>query len=217
MPLQEEPMEPHPTLTATRRALHGVAELVLAGPQHASVDTVRLRVTPGGFATSAADPPCRLLGPDVQRGPRTASVNGSTPRALAAALGLVARTLGHVYSDGSGVGLDEVLRIDDDAVHSLTEAWSAGDDALRRLDPDQQPVLWPEHFDVGISLDQVNYGVSPGDATSPLPYAYVGPWTLPGSDEFWNRPFGAARLLTDLPDADAVHAFFEEGRRRLGK
>jgi hypothetical protein len=162
MPLQEEPMEPHPTLTATRRALHGVAELVLAGPQHASVDTVRLRVTPGGFATSAADPPCRLLGPDVQRGPRTASVNGSTPRALAAALGLVARTLGHVYSDGSGVGLDEVLRIDDDAVHSLTEAWSAGDDALRRLDPDQQPVLWPEHFDVGISLDQVNYGVSPG-------------------------------------------------------
>jgi hypothetical protein len=217
MPLQEEPMEPHPTLTATRRALHGVAELVLAGPQHASVDTVRLRVTPGGFATSAADPPCRLLGPDVQRGPRTASVNGSTPRALAAALGLVARTLGHVYSDGSGVGLDEVLRIDDDAVHSLTDAWSAGDDALRRLDPDQQPVLWPEHFDVGISFDEVNYGVSPGDTSIPEPYAYVGPWTVPGADDFWDRPFGAARLLSDLAGADAVHAFFAEGRRRLGR
>jgi hypothetical protein len=210
-------MQPEPTIAATRRALHGVAELVLAGPQHASVDTVRLRVIPGGFATSVADPPSRLLGSHVERGALSASVDGSTPRALAAALGLVARTLDHVYSDGSGVGLDEVLRADEDAVRSLTDAWSAGDEALRRLDPAQQPVLWPEHFDVGISLDEVNYGVSPGDATIAVPYAYVGPWAMPGADDFWDRPFGAARLLSDLPGADAVHAFFDEGRRRLGR
>jgi hypothetical protein len=208
-------MQPHPTLEATRRALHGVAELVLAGPQHASVDTVRLRVIPGGFATSLAEPPCRLLGSLVERGSLTASVDGSTPRALAAAVGLSASALGHVYQDGSGVGLDEVLRVDDDAVRSLTDAWSIGDEALRRLDPAQQPVLWPEHFDVGITLDQVNYGVSPGDAAIALPYAYVGPWTMPAADEFWDRPFGAARLMSDLPGADAVQAFFEEGRRRL--
>ena len=41
----------------------------------------------------------------------------------------------------------------------------------------QTPVLWPEHFDVGITLDKVNYGVSPGDDDIPEPYAYVGPWT----------------------------------------
>ena len=37
-------------------------------------------------------------------------------------------------------------------------------------------VLWPEHFDVGIDANEVNYGVSPGDASCPEPYAYVGPW-----------------------------------------
>jgi hypothetical protein len=210
-------MESHGTLAETRRALHGVAELVLAGPQHASADTVRLRVVPGGFATTVADPPCLLLGSYVERGGLTAAVDGSTPRELADALGLVASTLDHVYGDGSGVGLDDVLRIDEDAVADLTDAWSAGDEALRRLDPAQQPVLWPEHFDIGISLDEVNYGVSPGDATIPEPYAYVGPWTVPGPDEFWDRPFGAARLLGDLAGTDAVHAFFEEGRRRLGR
>ena len=210
-------METDRTLAATRRALHGVAELVLAGPQHASADTVRLRVVPGGFATSAADPPSRLLGSRVERGELGAPVDGSTPRDLAAALGLVARTLDHVYRDGSGVGLDEVLRIDEDAVRVLTAAWSAGDEALRRVDPAQQPVLWPEHFDVGISLDEVNYGVSPGDATIAVPYAYVGPWTVPEPDDFWDRPFGAARLLSDLTGADEVHAFFDEGRRRLGQ
>jgi hypothetical protein len=204
-----------PTLAETRRALHGVAELVLAGPQHAAADTVRLRVVPGGFATSVADPPSRLRGSRVERGALSASVDGSTPRALAAAVGMVARTLHHVYSDGSGVGLDEVLRVDDDAVRCLTDAWSVGDEALRRLDPEQEPVLWPEHFDVGITLDEVNYGVSPGDATIAVPYAYVGPWTVPEDDDFWDRPFGAARLLSDVSGALAVHAFFEEGRRRL--
>ena len=33
----------------TRRSLHGVAELLLAGPQHRAHGTIRLRVTPGGF------------------------------------------------------------------------------------------------------------------------------------------------------------------------
>jgi hypothetical protein len=40
--------------------------------------------------------------------------------------------------------------------------------------------LWPEHFDVGTSLDfgrsdGVNLGFSAGDAFSDEPYAYVGP------------------------------------------
>ena len=38
----------------TRRALHGVAELVLAGPQYDTSQDIRLRVTPGGFGTVAS-------------------------------------------------------------------------------------------------------------------------------------------------------------------
>lgn len=80
----------------------------------------------------------------------------------------------------------------------------------RRFAPDLTPVLWPEHFDVGIQLDEVNYGISPGDHYVDEPYAYVGPWT-PRTGEFWNAPFGAARPLRDLP-GDALDAFLAEGR-----
>ena len=37
-------------------------------------------------------------------------------------------------------------------------------------------MLWPEHFDVAVTDNEVNYGVSAGDDGHPLPYAYVGPW-----------------------------------------
>jgi hypothetical protein len=37
------------------------------------------------------------------------------------------------------------------------------------------PVLWPEHFDIGITIDAVNYGASRGDDHIAEPYAYVGP------------------------------------------
>jgi hypothetical protein len=201
------------TLVATRRALHGVAELVLAGPQHLVGDTVRLRVVPGGFATTVGDD-VRLDRTTVQRGAVRVPVDGATPRGLAESLGLAARRLDDVYSDGTDVDLDETLHVDETAAAILIAAWSAGDEALRRLEPGEVPVLWPEHFDVGISVDEVNYGVSPGDADTPTPYAYVGPWTVPPRDDFWDRPFGAARLMSDLPDVDALSAFFEEGRRR---
>jgi hypothetical protein len=192
-----------------------VAELVLAGPQHAAQDTVRLRVVPDGFATSVGDD-VRLVGTTLRRGDLTIPVDGGTPATLARALGLVARSLDQVYADGSDVELDEVLRVDPAAAVVLTDAWSAGDAALRRLDPRQAPVLWPEHFDVGITLDEINVGVSPGDESIPTPYAYVGPWTPPPRDDFWNQPFGAARTIAELGGPDATLAFFEEGRRRLG-
>jgi hypothetical protein len=73
--------------------------------------------------------------------------------------------------------------------------------------------LWPEHFDVGITLDSVTFGVSPGDDLITEPYAYVGPHEL-RQGEFWNQSFGAARTMTDFDGAQAVRAFFEEGRTR---
>ena len=44
----------------------------------------------------------------------------------------------------------------------------------------------------GIGVDEVNYGMSPGDGFHAAPYAYVGPWT-PREGAFWNVPFGALR------------------------
>ena len=75
-------------------------------------------------------------------------------------------------------------------------------------------MLWPEHFDIGIDAEQVNYGVSPGDDFLAEPYAYVAPWTMQPS-ELWNAPFGAVRPMTDLDGSDRVLAFFAEIRAAL--
>ena len=50
---------------------------------------------------------------------------------------------------------------------------SQGHAALRVMAPRQTPILWPEHFDVAILLDDISYGASPGDTFRAAPYAYV--------------------------------------------
>jgi len=47
-------------------------------------------------------------------------------------------------------------------------------------------------------------------------YAYVGPWA-PLEGDFWNMPFGAARVMRRLPDSAAVLAFFQEGLQRAAR
>lgn len=200
------------TLTATRRSLHGVAELVLAGPQYRQSADIRLRATPGGFGT-VASPELRVDGHALTgAGELRVRINGRSCAELAAAAGITASALRDVYPDGPPVSADEPLVVDAAAASLLAEAFAAGDHALRALAPEAEPVLWPEHFDIAISLDEVNYGVSPGDTHIAEPYAYVGPWQFSGQlDDFWNFPFGAARPLRELPD---ILAFFREGRRR---
>ena len=195
-------------LVATRRALHGVAELVIAGPQYAASGTIRLRVVPGGFAGTTSG--LGVDGTDLvwERG-RT-SLAG-TCRRMADAAGVTVIHPG-VYDDGSGVDPDEVLSFDPDALVLVLRWFERGDAALRTFVPDAEPVLWPEHFDVGYALGEVNYGVSAGDDAHETPYAYVAPWE-PRMGELWNAPFGAARAFEALDDVDAIVDFFEAGRR----
>ena len=200
------------TLERTRQALHGVAELVLAGPQYAESHDIRLRVTPGGFGTVAA-PDLRVEGlelvtPTDPAAPRAAPSPGSPGRP-----GSRRAPLRDVYADGPGVDPATPSRSTRMQPASILDAFAAGDAAMRAFAPDEQPVLWPEHFDVGISLAEVNYGVSPGDARISEPYAYVGPWTL-RDGAFWNQPFGAATPMGRVPDVPALVAFFREGARR---
>ena len=60
-------------LALTRRTLHAVAELVLAGPQYRATGKLRLGVVPGGFAT--------VLRPELRVvGGRVAAAGGSGGR-----------------------------------------------------------------------------------------------------------------------------------------
>ncbi len=197
----------------TRRSLHGVAELLLAGPAYAERGDIRLTPTPGGFGVWRQPGP-RVEGTDLVVGDRRVPLTGTIAE-IGAAARISPRDLSDVYSDGAGVDAGAVVAVSPAAAALLAAAFESGGAALARLAPEAEIVLWPEHFDIGISVPEVNYGVSPGDGFQPWPYAYVGPWRVPAADGFWNAPFGAAVRLSELGGVDGILAFFAEGRRRL--
>src|SRR5690606_19523035 len=112
------------------------------------------------------------------------------------------------------------LPVDAEAAAFLAEVLAVGHAALVALAAhavDEGPAeiqLWPEHFDLATHVGEVNYGMSLGDDGHPWPYAYVGPWTPPEQDGFWNEPFGAGLTIDEVPSVEAVLAFLGEGRRR---
>jgi len=199
-------------LATTRRSLHAVAELVLAGPQYGAHDDIRLQVRPYGFGT-VVGPDIRLSGATVVRDDVIVTIDGKSADAVARELGLTARELTDVYHDGANVRADELLAVDENHANHIARCYGAGDEALARFDAGAERVLWPEHFDVAIRVADVNYGVSPGDSHVGEPYAYVGPDELT-DDPFWNAPFGATLLLGTHPSAEEILAFFETGRTR---
>ena len=80
------------------------------------------------------------------------------------------------------------------------------------------PQVYPEHFDLAISVDRVNYGASPGDAAIAEPYLYVGPYDgPPARDAFWNAPFGAFVTRDEVATPEDALAFFRSGRSRLAR
>ena len=200
-------MDEH-VVVATRHSLHAVAERLLAGPQYREHGEIRLQVTPGGFGQFAGS--LRIAGTDIVGGERRVPLRGTIGE-IAAALGVEAGEPADLYAEHAEFGADDELVVDPVAAGLLLDWFARGDRALRELAPAEEPILWPEHFDLGIAVHEVNYGVSPGDAGHPQPYAYVGPWTR-REGEFWNAPFGALRAAEDLPDAEAVTVFFAAGR-----
>jgi len=236
---------PADVLVTTRRSLHAVAELLLAGHQHRVAGTIRLAVEPGGFRTLPLPGQPSLLAVRGTKLVVTRNGQASTVALVGTPIGTPVGTLAEiaaeagvtagppegVYAKGSRANPADRVSIDPASATTIERALELGDMAMSRFGsrhaPERPsvPVLWPEHFDVGIELDEVNYGVSPGDDEIPEPYAYVGPWT-PRRGAFWDRPFGAARLVRDLEGrgvrgggggrgADAgggILEFFEAGR-----
>jgi hypothetical protein len=201
-------------LTAARRALHAVAELLLAGPQYRSTGEIWLRVCPGGFCT-VEQPEIRVDGVELVVGDQRWPIDGHSCAELAEAAGLTAGAPQGLYHDGSGVDPAQPLSVDPEAARWLAHCFAAADEALRQLAPDEIPILWPEHFDVGIRSEETSYGCSPGDGFLDEPYAYVTP-PSPRTDAFWNAPFGAAKPIRELAGGspEAILAFFVEGRER---
>lgn len=206
-------------LAATRRTLHGVAEQILSAHARRSDGSIHLFVTVRGFET-------RPVGADVialtdgmlHRRPRPPVPLAGTFADLADALGVPFGMPDPPYRLSSGITACDAVVVDPPALDLLVDTGARGAQALRlvasrhQLDQ-QEPPLWPEHFDVGLAVGQVNLGVSPGDDLHDAPYAYIGPWTR-REGSFWNAPFGALRPMSALPDVEALVDYFEYGLQR---
>jgi hypothetical protein len=226
---------------STRTTLHTIAAHVLARRRYEVSGRFGLRASPGGFATPAFGE-----GPETVRVARGVLVRetagdagyvaiaGSTLRALATHAGTDVDREFSVGGETPAVGdADAPLAVDPASRRVvagwLALGWQVLDEVLGGLADGAGPAtvqLWPEHFDAGTNVglttgSKVNLGASLGDAFSPEPYLYVGPWgsERPGDPAFWNAPFGAVLRWGDVvgqpdPVAHAV-SFLRTGLRLL--
>ena len=214
-------------LAVTRAGLHRVAEHVLAAARYAETGRIGLMPSPGGFRTPPFGTEGKFLAVDgtefvVGGAAGTRRTALTTIRAAAEFAGVTPGAPAQVYKPATPVNLDEPLMIDLDAARLLAGWYRLGAQAMSRLAaeiPGDQPgavVLWPEHFDVGMTAAAISYGASPGDDQIPEPYLYVGPHDgpPPGDPAFWNAPFGAARTFRQIGTVAEAAAFFRDARDR---
>jgi hypothetical protein len=205
---------PDPAVVATtRRRLHGIGECLMAGPQRRAGGRFTLRVTPGGFATTGG-PALRLDGTDLVIDESRRVAVAGTFAEMAAALGVDFGAPTDAYPDGSGAGPGDDISLDVDAARLIQDWYVLADAALRVMAPRENPILWPEHFDVAILLDDVSYGASPGDSFHAMPYAYVSAGEH-GDSDFWNAPFGAVRGQGQMRGVEDLVSFWSAARSLL--
>ena len=213
-------------LAVTRAGWHRVAEHILAAALYRAAGNIGLVSSPGGFRTPSFGTDARFLAVDgtelVVGGARgTKRTPLTTIRAAAEFAGVTPGAPVEVYEPATPLDLDEPLMIDPDAARLLAEWYGLGAQALSRFaaeipgDKPTGPVLWPEHFDVGITAAAINYGASPGDDHVADPYLYVSPHDgpPPGDPAFWNAPFGATRTFRQI---GTVAAAARRAGRRTG-
>jgi hypothetical protein len=215
------------TLRSTRNSLHRLAEHVLSPARRAATGRIGLLPHPGGLRTPPFGRPATVVaveGPDLvlRIGDDARRVRVTTLRAAGEFVGIVPGASADLYTPATPCDLDAPLPIDDAAMDELATWFALGAESLSRWtgeiaeDEPGQMQLWPEHLDLALSADGVNYGFSPGDSTLPEPYAYVGPQDgAPVRDAFWNTAFGAARLRSEIPGPAAATAFFSTAREHL--
>ena len=233
------------TLVATRQALHAVAEHVLMAELHHHAGRIGLRAAPGGFATplfptAAGIERLRVDGTQAVRerdGKEVARAPLSTLGAVRRSLGVEVAAPTTVYPLVTEPDDETVLAVDLGAARLIAAVFAATDTALASLraeaaaeDRPRPPgrrrrddgsisraQLWPEHLDLALTIDEVNYGGSPGDAEHDAPYLYVGPWARPLPEGGpWNEPFGASLPADPPPTGIGALAWFRQVRAGLG-
>ena len=203
------------SLVDTRAALHDVARLVLAADLEGTTELVTLRTSHGGFAQ-----PERLVD-GIQRRIR---VDGTslvvqhgeneewTPLTTLGA----AAAFATVVLPADAPAADQPLDIDATHAERLAEFFALTDAALaefRRRHAGDAPTiaqLFPHHFDLAVTVQEVNIGGSPGDEEHDQPYLYVGPWNIAPHPN-WNEAWGASITWSPTTSVDSVVAFFERG------
>jgi hypothetical protein len=171
-----EPVNNADEFTRTRRTLHRLAERTISPARERANGKIGLRFTKDGFGTP-------FFGEDEQL-----RVEGTT---------LV------------GAGANEPIDVDAQAARQLADVFGFAASVLEELraaaGEDLEPSrvqLWPEHFDMSVELGaeeagrRAGYGVSPGDADHPEPYAYVVPWREQPPGGLWQASGFAGAELT---------------------
>ena len=113
--------------------------------------------------------------------------------------------------------LDAPLAIDADAAGALAAWFTLVAGALTKVDLSAAQTLWPEHLDLALTVGEVTYGGSPGDAEHAEPYLYVLPPAgfERGDPSFWNEPFGASLSYQRIGGPADADAFLTEATERL--
>ena len=216
-------------LVATRQSLHAVAEQVLAPALHHATGRIGLRAAPGGFATpwfpldGGGERRIRVDGTDIVVETRGAGEEDllreplTTLRAAAAFVGIEPGAPAGVYRPATTLSPDVPLVLDPRAAADLARFFAAGDEALAQFAaelPSPLPVaqLWPEHFDLGISAEEINYGASPGDDATTSRTSTWGRGRGRRAKPFWNESFGASRTWEQAGDVAGAVELFREGR-----
>ncbi|HWF16589.1 MAG TPA: hypothetical protein VG244_10450 [Acidimicrobiales bacterium] len=222
-------------MKSTRGDLHRLCAHVLGRRRFAVSGHFGLRAVPGGLATPAFGPEPETLRitsacliRDVGTEARGLALAGATLAELADFAGADLDAEFSPGTDTPALGrIEEPLQMDATELDELFSWFDLGSRVLdevtaERLGSCRQSTvqLWPEHFDVGTTLDLgdgVNLGFSPGDAFSEDPYIYVGPVgaVRPGDDGYWNAPFGAVLPRSRVHDAADGLSFIRTGLERL--
>jgi hypothetical protein len=208
----------------TRLAVHALAEHVLCTVRYDAVGRIGLLPTPDGVATPPfEDRTVGLRGRElVDRRPdgeRRAPV--TTLRAAADHFGCA---LGPppLWSPVTAPDPDAPLKVDGTDLGLLARWFALVADALATQAPGAEQTLWPEHFDLAVTVNDsrdgdTTFGGSPGDVGHDQPYLYVlPPVPVPDGDgSFWNEPFGAARCYDRVANTSDAAAFFADAAARI--
>ena len=219
-----------PDFAETREAMRRLAVYVLSPARKAVTGRIGLQPAPGGFGTAefGHGEELRVEGAALHRRSGASPEESAPITSLAAA----ADFAGVKLSADPGVGHDipelgdpeAPLPVSAAAGRALGAFYGFSGAVLAELKAELDAAghecsavqLWPEHFDLGCSIDGINFGCSPGDGYSAEPYVYVGPWNTDGlGGDFWNAPFGAVlsygELLTAADQREAALAFLRRG------